>query len=140
LLWRRRCRLSPGGFQMRIPTSISAAVVAVATATLALTSAAGASAAPPKCADLTGVLVGQTCQIRATDPAYTLSIDYPTDYPDETAVTDYIKQTRDGFLNVAKMPGFRFMPYEMDTTVTGYGSGLPPRGTQSVVFKSYQSV
>jgi len=71
---------------MRIPTSISAAVVAVATATLALTSAAGASAAPPKCADLSGVLVGHTCQIRATDPAYTLSIDYPIDYPEVEAI------------------------------------------------------
>ncbi len=125
---------------MRIPTSISAAVVAVATATLALTSAAGASAAPPKCADLSGVLVGQTCQIRATDPAYTLSIDYPIDYPDQVAVTDYIKQTRDGFLNVAKMPGPRDMPYEMDTTAAEYGSALPPRGSQSVVFKTYQGV
>jgi hypothetical protein len=125
---------------MRIPTSISAAVVAVATATLALTSAAGASAAPPKCADLSGVLVGHTCQIRATDPAYTLSIDYPIDYPDQVAVTDYIKQTRDGFLNVAKMPGPRDMPYEMDTTAAEYGSALPPRGSQSVVFKTYQGV
>ena len=125
---------------MRIPTSISAAVVAVATATLALTSAASASAAPPKCADLSGVLVGHTCQIRATDPAYTLSIDYPIDYPDQVAVTDYIKQTRDGFLNVAKMPGPRDMPYEMDTTAAEYGSALPPRGSQSVVFKTYQGV
>jgi len=125
---------------MRIPTSISAAVVAVATATLALTSAASASAAPPKCADLSGVLVGHTCQILATDPAYTLSIDYPIDYPDQVAVTDYIKQTRDGFLNVAKMPGPRDMPYEMDTTAAEYGSALPPRGSQSVVFKTYQGV
>ncbi len=125
---------------MRIPTSISAATVVVAAATLGLTGATGASAAPPTCADLTGELVGQTCQIRATDPAYTLSIDYPIDYPDETAVTDYVKQTRDGFINVAKMPGFRFMPYELDTTVTGYGSGIPPRGTRSVVFKTYQSI
>ena len=125
---------------MRIPTSICATVVAVATATLALTSAAGASAAPPKCADLSGVVVGQTCQLRATDPAYTLSIDYPIDYPDQVAVTDYIKQTRDGFLNVAKMPGPRDMPYEMDTTAAEYGSALPPRGSDSVVFKTYQSV
>ena len=51
---------------MRIPTSISAATVVVAAATLGLTGATGASAAPPTCADLAGELVGQTCQIRAT--------------------------------------------------------------------------
>ena len=123
---------------MRISTS--AAVVAAAAVTLGLTSAAGASAAPPKCADVSGVLVAQTCQIRATDPAYTLSIDYPTDYPDQVGVVDYVKQTRDGFLNVAKMPGPRDMPYELDTTATEYGSALPPRGSQSVVFKTYQGV
>ena len=73
-------------------------------------------------------------------PAYTLDIAYPVDYPDEQAVVDYVKQTRDGFLNVAKMPGSRDMPYEMDTTATEYNSAVPPRGTQSVVFKTYQNV
>ena len=122
---------------MRIPTLALAAVV---TATLGLSGVAPASAAPPKCADVSGVAVGPTCQIRATEPAYTLSIDYPTDYPEPTAVVDYVKQTRDGFLNVAKSPEPRDMPYELDTTATEYNSALPPRGTQSVVFKTYQGV
>ena len=50
--------------------------------------------------------------------------------PTSRRVIDYVKQTRDGFLNVAKMPGSRDMPYELDTTATGYSSALPPRGTQ----------
>jgi hypothetical protein len=125
---------------MRVPTSVSAVAVAIGAATLGLTNGPVASAAPPKCSDLSGVLVAQTCQLRTDDPAYTLSIDYPTGYPDPVAVTDYVKQTRDGFLNVAKMPGPHQMPYELDTTATEYNSALPPRGTQSLVFKIYQDL
>ncbi|WP_319455532.1 MULTISPECIES: esterase [unclassified Mycobacterium] len=126
---------------MRIPTSMSAAMAAVVAATLGLTSVAVASAAPPKCSDLSGVVdAKQICQIQANDPAYTLSISYPIDYPEPVAVTDWIKQTRDGFLNVAKSPAPHDMPYELDTTATEYTSALPPRGTQSVVFKTYQDL
>jgi hypothetical protein len=82
----------------------------------------------------------QTCQIQATDPAYSLDISYPVNYPDVQPVADYVKQTRDGFLNVANMPGPRDMPYELDTTATEYNSAVPPRGTQSLVFKTYQDV
>jgi hypothetical protein len=123
---------------MRIPTL---ALAAAATAALSWSSVAVASAAPPKCADLSGVMVGaQTCQIQATDPAYSLDISYPVNYPDVQPVADYVKQTRDGFLNVANMPGPRDMPYELDTTATEYNSAVPPRGTQSLVFKTYQDV
>jgi hypothetical protein len=123
---------------MRIPTL---ALAVAATAALGWSSVAIASAAPPKCSDVSGVLDGaQTCQIQATDPAYTLNISYPVNYPDYQAVFDYVKQTRDGFLNVAKMPGPHDMPYELDTTSTEYSSDVPPRGTQTLVFKTFQDV
>ena len=100
-----------------------------------------AAAAPPKCADLNGVVdANRICQIQAADPGYSLSISYPVDFPDVAAVFDYVKQTRDGFVSVAKMPDSRSMPYELETTEIQYGSAVPPRGTQSVVFKTYQSV
>jgi hypothetical protein len=123
---------------MRVATLGLAVVTTVA---LGLSNAAVASAAPPKCADLSGVLDGaQMCRIAATDPAYTLDVTYPVDYPDQQGVADYVKQTRDGFLNVAKMPGPRDMPYELDTAATQYQSAVPPRGTQTVVFKTFQDV
>jgi hypothetical protein len=106
-----------------------------------------ASAAPatvpalPTCADLSGILdAGQICRIQATDPAYSLTVNYPVDYPDQAAVIDYVEQTRDGFLNVANAPGPHEMPYELDTTTTRYGSVAPQRATQSVVFKTFQDV
>jgi hypothetical protein len=123
---------------MRIPT---VALACAAAAALAWSSVPAASAAPPKCADLSGVVDGaQTCQIQAADPAYSLNISYPVDYPEFQAVYDYVKQTRDGFLNVAKMPGPHDMPYELETTATEFASDAPPRGTQSLVLKTYQDV
>jgi uncharacterized protein DUF3298 len=123
---------------MRIPTL---ALAAAAATVLVWPSVPVASAAPPKCADLSGVVdATQTCVIQATDPAYSLNISYPVDYPDFKSVFDYVKQTRDGFLNVAKMPGPRNMPYELDTTTTEFSSAVPPRGTQSLVFKTFQDV
>ncbi|OPX05156.1 esterase [Mycobacterium sp. AT1] len=123
---------------MRMSTlavSISAAAV------LGWSGIAVASAAPPKCTDLNGVVdANQICQIQVTDPGYSVNISYPVDYPDAQPVFDYVKQTRDGFLNVAKIPDFRMMPYELDTTETEFTSGVPPKGTQSVVFKTYQGV
>jgi hypothetical protein len=100
-----------------------------------------ASAAQPKCADLNGVVdANQICQIQASDSRYSLNISYPIDFPDVAEVFDYVKQTRDGFVNVAKMPDSRSMPYELETTETEYSSAVPLRGTQSVVFKTYQGV
>lgn len=100
-----------------------------------------ASAAPPKCTDLDGVVdANQICQIHATDPGYSVNVSYPVDYPDVSPVFDYVKETRDGFLNVAKTPDSRTMPYELETTATEYGSAAAPRATRSVVFKTYQGV
>ena len=73
-------------------------------------------------------------------PAYTLQIDYPDRLPRRQAVIDYIKQTRDGFLNVAKMPDARDHALRNGRHPTEYSSGVPPRGTQTVVFKMYQNV
>jgi Protein of unknown function (DUF3298) len=105
-------------------------------------SSSGIAAAAPKdyCADVKGVNTGGTCQIQLSDPAYNVNISFPTDYPDQKSVADYITQTRDGFLNVAKSSAPRDVPYELNITSTNYGSAIPPRGTQAVVLKTYQNV
>jgi hypothetical protein len=117
--------------------------VAVLVAAVVLFGSSGvAAAAPPKnyCADLKGVDTGQACQIQVSDPTYNVNISFPTDYPDQKSVTDYITQTRDGFLNVAKSSAPRDTPYELDITSTNYASAIPPRGTQAVVFKIFQNI
>ena len=125
---------------MRIPTSVLAATAAVLVGLSSVVAAVPASAAPPKCSDLKGGLVGQNCVIEEGDPGYSLRISYPANYPDVQAVFDWVKQTRDGFVNVAKSPDARTMPYQLEVTPTEYNSAVPPRGTQSLVFKVFQDV
>ena len=120
------------------PTPAAATTPSSASATTPANPSATASPTPAAILPTSGP--GQTCQIQKSDPAYSLDIVYPLDFPDGKAVLAYVQQTRDGFLNVAKSGGPRDMPYELDTTMTEYSSALPPRGSQTVVFKTYQSV
>lgn len=95
-----------------------------------------ATAAPDSCAALGGVVVGPNCQVQANDPAYTMNMTFPLDYPDEQAITDYLSQTREGFVNVAKSPDARNQPLEMDVTSESLNSAQ----TRSVVLKLFQDV
>jgi hypothetical protein len=128
-------QFAPGGSDMRILK------VAVLVTAVVVFSCSGVAAAAPKnyCADLKGIDTGQMCQIQISDPAYNLNISFPSDYPDQQSVADYVTQTRDGFLNLAKSPAPRDMPYELRITATNYRSAIPPRGTQAVVLKTYQN-
>ena len=104
---------------MRIPT------IAAVTLLMASAGTGIASAAPPQCSDLDGTVTGPTCQVLASDPAYTVDIGFPSDYPDQKAIFDYVKQTRDGFLNVAKTPDSRPLPYALPDKSSWMLSFLP---------------
>ena len=73
-------------------------------------------------------------------PGYNLDISFPLGYPDQKSVADYITQKRDEFLNVAKSSAPRDQPYQLTITSTNYGSAIPPRGTEAVVFKVYENI
>jgi hypothetical protein len=119
--------------------SFSVAVLATAAAIFGST---GVAAAAPKdyCADLKGGNTGSSCVIQLSDPAYSVDISFPQDYPDQKSVADWVSQTRDGFLNTAKSGAPRTTPYSLSITPTEYSSSIPPRGTQAVVFKVVQNV
>jgi hypothetical protein len=113
-------------------------VAVLATVATILGSAGVASAAPKDyCADLKGGNTGSTCEIQLSDPAYSVDISIPLDYPDQKSVADYVSQTRDAFLNTAKSgaPGSA-----LSIAPTEYTSSVPPRGTQALVFKVTQNV
>jgi hypothetical protein len=116
--------------------------VAVLAAVATIFGSAGVAVAAPKdyCADLKGGNTGSTCAIQLSDPAYSVDISIPTDYPDQKSVADYISQTRDAFLNTAKSGAARSAPYELTIKPTEYTSSVPPRGSQAVVFKVVQNV
>lgn len=93
------------------------------------------------CPELGGTVGGdQICRVHTANPTYTLDITFPVGYPDPQPLTDYLVQTRDGFVNVSDMPGSRNLPYVLDAKGTGYHSGSQSGGTQSVVFEVYQNV
>lgn len=116
--------------------------VAVLVAAAAVVGSNGVAVAAPKeyCADLKGGNTGSTCEIQLSDPGYRVDISIPLDYPDQKSVADYISQTREGFLNVAKSGAPRDTPYELTIKPKEYNSAIPPRGTQAVVFKVTQNV
>ena len=118
----------------------SCSVAALAAVAAIFGSSAVAGAAPPNyCADLKGASTGSTCEIQLSDPGYGVDISIPLDYPDQKSVADYVAQTRDAFLTVAKSGAPRSTPYELSITPTEYTSAVPPRGTQAVVFKVEQN-
>jgi hypothetical protein len=112
--------------------ALAAAVV------LATMLSAPASAQPTSCADLGGTVeADQICHIEAKTAKYTLDIDYPLDYPDQRALTDFVKQDRDDFVNfVATLPA-RDFPYDHGLHPHTYRSGTKDSGTVSVVFEDY---
>ena len=114
---------------------------ALAAIVVPLTIPAVAPAAPKNyCADIKGVDTGNVCQIQLTDPGYTVSISVPSNFPDMKSVTQFVAQTRDAFLNVAKSSTPREAPFALDITAATYNSFVPPRGQLSVVLNVYQNI
>src|SRR5262245_55291748 len=102
---------------MRMTTALVAALGAVLLAGCSLSTAAGAQSA---CAALGGTVgADQTCQARSESDDYTLDIQFPTDYPDQGALTALLTRRRDGFVDwFTRMPNW--YPGELDIIGTGY--------------------
>ena len=106
---------------LRVAAILVAGVLACSTG---ISTAAGQSA----CADLGGA-VGPDgiCTVHTANSTYTLNFSFPNDYPDQAALTGYLTQARDGFINVADNPDAYNLPYELDAKGAGYSSGSPTR-------------
>ncbi len=105
---------------------------------LAATGTAGAQSA---CADLGGTVgPDQSCHARTVTPSYTVDVSFPTSYPDQQPLTEFLLQTRDGFVDFAKLRPEHDWPYSLLVKSTPYQSGPPGSGTQSVVLKLSQDV
>jgi Protein of unknown function (DUF3298) len=116
-------------------------VVAILVAgVLACSTGASTARAQSACADLGGAVADGMCTVHTANSTYTFDMSFPNDYPDQQVLTAYLTQARDGFVNVSQMPGSYNLPYELDAKGTGYRSGSPTGGTQSVVFTMWQNV
>ena len=123
----------------------STAAVRAAAVVLAAGVLAGLATAPAAgqtaCAELGGAVdPDKLCRVHVENPTYRLDYSFPADYPDQQALTAYLKQTRDGFVNVADMPGSWNLPYVLDAKATSHRSGPDDGGTRSVVFEVYENV
>lgn len=123
-------------------TTISAAMLAVGA--LLGWSGVPVATADSACTALGGVLQDeQTCAVRTANPTYAVNMTFPADYPDQ-ALTDFLGQNRDGFVNVAQTStqnsGPRDVPYQMEVTSEQFRSGQPPNGTRSVVLKVFEDL
>ncbi len=99
------------------------------------------AAAQSPCVDFGGTQgPDQMCDVHVSNDTYMLDMKFPVDYPDQGPLDSYLTQTRDGFVNVAEMPGSTGLPYALDVTSTRYSAGTPPTGTSSVVLEVYQNV
>jgi hypothetical protein len=91
--------------------------------------------APSACSGLGGTLgADQLCTVHAKTANYTIDITFPTDYPDQQALSDLVVRERDQFVQYVTAPGLPpSRPTEIDITPMSYRSD----GTESVVLKEH---
>jgi len=118
----------------------SARIVAMA-ATLvagaALAWPAAASADAQMCPRVDG---NQMCHFEASGPSSDIDMVFPANYPDEQAITGYLRKVADDYTNALGTLGNSTSPTALDVTSDRYSSGPPQSGTQSVVAKIYQNL
>jgi Protein of unknown function (DUF3298) len=113
-----------------------------ASATAASASAATTQPSPQPdtqpCTDIGGTVDSKgICRVHTVSSDYTVHLSSPTDYPEQQALTEYLTQRRDQFVDfVTENPRPDF-PCELDVTEATCRSGAPDTGTQSVVFTVY---
>jgi hypothetical protein len=128
----------------RVRTALTIAMV-ICAATACASAATTPKPQPPPaadmqsaCLDLGGTIdTNRLCHAHTSGPDYTTDFSFPADYPDQLAITDYLRHVREDFItSVADMTG-RESPHRLDVTAKVFRSGTPASGTQSVVFASY---
>jgi hypothetical protein len=92
-----------------------------------------ASSPASACADIGGTVApDQTCLVFSETPDYTLDFSFPVDYPDQKALSEYLMQRRDGFVEwVAELPPSS--SFALRIIGRSYQSGTPTSGTRSLV-------
>jgi hypothetical protein len=74
-----------------------------------------------------------------TTSNYMVDFRFPLDYPDQQALTDYLSNERDEFLDLAAEQPMqrRTRPYELGIVEDSYRSDTPASGTESMLFTVY---
>jgi hypothetical protein len=96
--------------------------------------ATSTTVAQSACADIGGTVgPDQTCHLDSDNARYRLDFQFPVDYPDQQALTDFLTQRRDAFVDwVADGPPSS-SPSVLHIIGETFHSGTPASGTQSLV-------
>lgn len=94
-------------------------------------------AATNACTDLGGTVgPGQECGVHGDGPGYTIDMTFPTDYPDQRALSDLLIRERDRFVQAVTGPDQPPNPKALDIKATTYRSAADG-GTASLVLEEY---
>ena len=70
------------------------------------------TAASSACSDLAGTVgTDQVCTVHSGAPGYTIDMKFPTDYPDQRALSDLLTRERDQFVKEITAPPQSRMSY-----------------------------
>jgi hypothetical protein len=118
--------------------ALASAALIACTAGTSMPPAAADTSPAKACTDLGGTVdANQTCRVHTETPTYTIDMSYPLDYPDQQALSDFLKDDRDDFVDFMAQTRPRDWPHEHDLSPRAYRSGTSTSGTQSVVFEVY---
>jgi hypothetical protein len=111
-----------------------ALVSAFVVVSAATTSAPAAASPATACAEVGGTIeADQTCRVSEETPDYTLDFQFPVGYPDQQALTNYVQERRDGFIEWATEGLATSSTYALHIIGSSYQSGTPASGTRSLV-------
>jgi hypothetical protein len=89
------------------------------------------------CSDLGGTVgADQTCTVHAIGSGYAIAMTFPTDYPDQRALSDVLTRERDQFVQAVTSPDQPPRLKELDITPTTYRSATGG-GTESLVLQEH---
>jgi hypothetical protein len=94
------------------------------------------AAAPSACTDLGGTVADTVCTVHGDGPGYTIDMTFPTDYPDQKALSDVLTRERDQFVQAVTSPDQPPRTKELDITPTTYRSATGG-GTESLVLQEH---
>jgi hypothetical protein len=126
-----------------VVAAVAAAILAGCSSTTGSTAAHDAPASPStatstavgpqsSCAAIGGTVgPDQTCHVHSDTATYTLDFRFPVDYPDPQALTEFVTQRRDDFVDWAAESMPRSLPYELDIVGKAYHSGTPPQAPKA---------
>jgi hypothetical protein len=95
------------------------------------------TSASSACSDLGGTVgADQMCAVHTQTPGYTIDMKFPTDYPDQGALSAVLTRERDQFVEVVSKPDQPPYAKELDMTPTTYRSATGD-GTESLVLQEH---